>query len=206
MTETSLQDMKRLRKKSAAPDSPLLNAHEQETVLSYAEAFAALTAPGAPFELTTDAHGVRWFARRPPDLTHLLDAVGRFGDREAIVYGESVNWSYREFVGCVRRCAGGLRRLAEPGARLAILGANHPRGAEAAVIGESHGDLGEQVCALVRLREGAVIEPGDLRAWVAETLAAFKAPDRIEFSPVDLPRNAAGKLLKPAIRQHFCES
>jgi long-chain acyl-CoA synthetase len=48
----------------------------------------------------------------------------------------------------------------------------------------------------VSLRPGAVASEEELRAFVANRLAAFKVPVRIVFWPEPLPRNPAGKVLK----------
>ena len=43
----------------------------------------------------------------------------------------------------------------------------------------------------------------ELRAFVAEHLAAFKVPVRVAFSSEPLPRNAPGKIMKPQLRSFF---
>jgi long-chain acyl-CoA synthetase len=76
----------------------------------------------------------------------------------------------------------------------AVLAA-HPAVAEAAVVGEPHPELGEEVAAFVALREGAREAPEALVAWCKERLAAFKYPRRVTILD-RLPRAATGKLLK----------
>jgi long-chain acyl-CoA synthetase len=81
-----------------------------------------------------------------------------------------------------------------PGEVEAVLLA-HPSVAEAAVIGEPHPEMGEEVVAFVVLREGVGEDPRQLVAWCKERLTAFKYPRRIVL--VDrLPRSATGKILK----------
>lgn len=71
----------------------------------------------------------------------------------------------------------------------------HPAVAEAAVVGEPHAELGEEVVAFVALRQGAREDPQALVAWCRERLAGFKYPRRITI--VDrLPRASTGKVLK----------
>jgi len=71
----------------------------------------------------------------------------------------------------------------------------HPAVAEAAVLGEPHAELGEEVVAFVALRQGAREDPQALVAWCRERLAGFKYPRRITI--VDrLPRASTGKVLK----------
>ena len=81
----------------------------------------------------------------------------------------------------------------------------HPGVADAAVIGIPDSDWGEQVLAVVQLREG--IAPSDelaaeLVAYCGTHLAAYKRPRRVEFR-AELPRTEAGKLYKRQIRDEF---
>ncbi len=77
---------------------------------------------------------------------------------------------------------------------------NHPDVIDAAVVGIPHPVLGEEVAALVQLRPGADFTPEDLQAHVATQIAAFKVPVRIEQHHEPLPRNANGKIMKPAVK------
>ena len=43
----------------------------------------------------------------------------------------------------------------------------------------------------------------ELRAHVANQIAAFKVPVEIQFQDEPLPRNANGKILKPVLREQF---
>jgi long-chain acyl-CoA synthetase len=76
----------------------------------------------------------------------------------------------------------------------------HPAVTEAAVIGVPHERLGEEVGAVLRVRDGATVTEDDLRSWVAERLAAFKVPSRVWLTDEELPRNASGKVLKRELR------
>jgi acyl-CoA synthetase (AMP-forming)/AMP-acid ligase II len=53
----------------------------------------------------------------------------------------------------------------------------------------------------VRLREGANVSEDDVRAHVAERLAAFKVPTHVWLVDDELPRNASGKVLKRELRE-----
>ncbi|RLA41873.1 MAG: long-chain fatty acid--CoA ligase [Gammaproteobacteria bacterium] len=77
---------------------------------------------------------------------------------------------------------------------------NHPDVIDAAVVGIPHKILGEEVGAVVQLRSNASFKPEDLQAHVASQIAAFKVPVRIEQHHEPLPRNANGKIMKPAVK------
>jgi acyl-CoA synthetase (AMP-forming)/AMP-acid ligase II len=71
---------------------------------------------------------------------------------------------------------------------------------EAAIIGVPHDRLGEEVGAVVRVRDGATITEDDVRDLVAARLAAFKVPAHVWLTTEELPRNASGKVLKRQLR------
>jgi long-chain acyl-CoA synthetase len=79
----------------------------------------------------------------------------------------------------------------------------HPDVYEAAVFGLPHERLGEEVAAAVRPRPGHRIDAEELRRFVGERLASFKVPSRIEVASEELPRNAAGKILKRVLRDEM---
>lgn len=70
---------------------------------------------------------------------------------------------------------------------------------EAAVVGRPDPVLGETPVAFVSLRPGASAEPDQLIAFVRTRLAAYKIPSQIIIQP-ELPKNAVGKISKPALR------
>ena len=77
----------------------------------------------------------------------------------------------------------------------------HPDITEAAIIGIPHERLGEEVGAVVRLREGSSMTEQDVKDHVADRLATFKVPVRVWLLDTDLPRNASGKVLKRELRE-----
>src|SRR3712207_3520246 len=76
----------------------------------------------------------------------------------------------------------------------------HPGVYEAAVFGVPHERLGEEVAAAVHPRPGASLSAEELQRHVGERLAAFKVPTRVVVLDHQLPRNAAGKVLKRQLR------
>jgi long-chain acyl-CoA synthetase len=82
---------------------------------------------------------------------------------------------------------------------------DHPAVMDAAVVGIPHRTLGEEPGAVVTLKPGASATEAELRAHVAEQLAAFKVPVKIKFWTETLPRNANGKILKNELKKLFEE-
>lgn len=78
----------------------------------------------------------------------------------------------------------------------------HPAVAECAVVGVTDADWGERVAAAVVLREGHTLDLESLRAWARDWLAAYKLPSRLLLLDA-LPRNAMGKVMKPALPPLF---
>jgi long-chain acyl-CoA synthetase len=76
----------------------------------------------------------------------------------------------------------------------------HPDVIDAAVVGVAHTVLGEEVKAVVQLKDGATVTPEELRAFCRAQLADFKVPEYVEIRSEPLPRNPAGKVLKNLLR------
>ena len=79
----------------------------------------------------------------------------------------------------------------------------HPAVMDAAVVAVPHKTLGEEPGAIVHLTPGASATEDELRAFVAERLAAFKVPVKVVFWPETLPRNPQGKILKSELKKVF---
>ncbi len=76
----------------------------------------------------------------------------------------------------------------------------HPKVAEAAVIGIKDGLRGETVKAFVVPKPGQTLEPKEIIHLCKEHLANYKCPREVEVME-SLPKNAAGKILKRVLRE-----
>jgi len=79
---------------------------------------------------------------------------------------------------------------------------DHPKVAEAAVVGKSHEIKGQAIAAFVTVKEGVqtsaeLVE--ELREHVAKKIGAIAKPDQILFSP-DLPKTRSGKIMRRLLR------
>lgn len=73
---------------------------------------------------------------------------------------------------------------------------------DCAVVGVPDPAWGDRVCAAVVLRDGATVEPEELRAFARSRLAPYKVPKNFALVD-DLPRNAMGKVTKLQVGSLF---
>ncbi|MBK7323039.1 MAG: AMP-binding protein [Candidatus Microthrix sp.] len=81
--------------------------------------------------------------------------------------------------------------------------ADHPAISDVAVFAVPHAEMGESVHAAVSLAEGLAWDEAleaDVVAWCRERMAGYKCPRSFEVHD-ELPRSAAGKLLKSPLRK-----
>ena len=74
--------------------------------------------------------------------------------------------------------------------------------AECVVVGVPDPEWGERVAVAVVLNDGHALDLASLRAWSKEFLAPYKLPSRLLVLDA-LPRNAMGKVMKPAVASLF---
>ncbi len=79
---------------------------------------------------------------------------------------------------------------------------DHPKVAEAAVVGRPHEIKGQAVAAFVTLKEGAKATPeliDELKEHVVKKIGALARPDQILFA-ADLPKTRSGKIMRRLLR------
>ncbi len=70
---------------------------------------------------------------------------------------------------------------------------DHPAVAQVVCFGMPHAKLGEEVAAVVVLRDGQSVSERDLQAFVSQRAADYKVPKKILFMD-EIPKGATGKL------------
>ena len=79
---------------------------------------------------------------------------------------------------------------------------NHPRVAEAAVVGRPHEIKGQAVAAFVTLKEGTTgtdILVSELKDHVVKKIGAIARPDDVIFA-ADIPKTRSGKIMRRLLR------
>lgn len=79
---------------------------------------------------------------------------------------------------------------------------DHPAIRECAVVGVADETWGEAVAATAVLHPDHTLDLPTLRDWCRERLSVYKIPKQLHTVPT-LPRNAMGKVTKPALRELF---
>jgi malonyl-CoA/methylmalonyl-CoA synthetase len=80
----------------------------------------------------------------------------------------------------------------------------HPSIREVAVVGVEDEVWGEAVAAAVVSVEGEYLDLASLRKWASDRLSTYKLPKRLAVVD-EFPRNAMGKVMKPAVKELFLD-
>jgi len=78
-----------------------------------------------------------------------------------------------------------------------------PEVLEVAVIGVPHDDLGEEVAAIVVLKDGTDMNPQAIQNFVKNRVAPYKYPRMVQIIRDPLPKSGTGKILKKEIRKKY---
>ncbi|MBX6365924.1 MAG: acyl-CoA synthetase, partial [Gemmatimonadetes bacterium] len=160
----------------------------------------APVADGAPGQIQVRGPGVfREYWRRPDATAAAFTPDGWFrtGDL-AVLEDGSYRILGRESVDILK--TGGEKVSA---LEIEAVLRGHPLVADCAVVGVPDAEWGERVCAAVVAPPGSAGPASDeLRAWARERLAPWKVPKEVRVV-AELPRNAMGKVTKPAVRELF---
>ncbi|WP_254525726.1 class I adenylate-forming enzyme family protein [Natrinema caseinilyticum] len=76
----------------------------------------------------------------------------------------------------------------------------HPKVADAAVVGEPHEDLGERVAVFAAPKPGEDLRLQDITEYMGDDVAVYKRPERLEIVE-EIPRNPVGKVVKTDLRE-----
>ena len=77
---------------------------------------------------------------------------------------------------------------------------DHPAVQQVVCFGLPHPKLGEEVAAVVVLREGMALTERELQAFVATRVADFKVPKKVLFM-AEIPKGSTGKLQRIGLAQ-----
>ncbi len=162
------------------------------------ESGAIVTAEDEPGEIQVRGPGVfRVYWKRPEASAETFDGDWfRTGDMAVLERG------YYRIMGrlSVDIIKSGGYKLSALEIEAALL--EHPHIGECAVIGLPDDTWGEAVTAAVVLDQAAVLDLPALREWCKGRLSVYKIPQRL-LVVAELPRNAMGKITKPAVRALF---
>lgn len=180
--------------------SPLTSARHVETRLIDPGTGRVIDEPGIPGELHTRGPQVfSQYFHMPEATARTLDADGfyRTGDLFRIAGDQG---QYLEFVGRTKDIIvrGGVNISAQEIESLLI---EHPAVASVAVVGYPDAKLGEKVCAAIVPKAGETPGLEEMCQYLRDScqVAVYKLPQRL-ITLSELPRNAAGKVLKSTLR------
>lgn len=91
-----------------------------------------------------------------------------------------------------------------PPAELEAILRNHPKVADAAVVGAPHPISGEVPRAFVVKKEGVEVTEQELKEYVAEKVASFKRLEGGVQFLTSIPKNTTGKIMRRQIKEQYC--
>jgi acetyl-CoA synthetase len=136
-----------------------------------------------------DRYVTQYWSRWTPDVYFTGDGAKRDGDEFFWLLGR---------VDDVLNVAG--HRIGTMEVESALV--DHPRVAEAAVVGRPHEIKGQAVAAFVTLKEGtqgSEVLVGELKDHVVKKIGAIARPDDVIFA-ADLPKTRSGKIMRRLLR------
>ena len=77
-----------------------------------------------------------------------------------------------------------------------------PQVAECSVVGLPDREYGEKVTAVIVPKNGADLDPEELKAYLKQRLSGFKVP-KVFLTVPELPKSAAGKILKRVLKENI---
>jgi acyl-CoA synthetase (AMP-forming)/AMP-acid ligase II len=194
-TETGINTVLRPEDQLRKPASCGTAVPGQEIRLVRADGTEADTGEPGEF-MVRNTWLAEYFGRPDATAGSLHDGFFSVGD---IAYRDAEGYYYI----CDRRIdmiiSGGVNIY--PAEVEAVLSA-HPAVMDVAVIGVPDDEFGEAVKAIVQLRPGMSATSEELIAYSNERLAGYKKPRSVDFVD-ELPRDAAGKLLKRKLRERY---
>ena len=157
--------------------------------------------PGVGEVLTRGPHVMKGYFRNPAETARALSAEGwlRTGDLGRIDAQGRLHIVGR----CKELIIRGGFNVYPPEVEAALN--DHPAVVQSAVIGRAAEGGNEEILAFVQVTHPDAVQVGDLRAFVAERLSAYKRPSHVLLVG-ELPASASGKILKHKLLGHFAEA
>ncbi len=132
-----------------------------------------------------------------PDLTAQVLKGGWFHTGDVVVMDADSYVTYVEKQSFIIVTSSGVKI---PPTEVEEVALTHPAVAEAAYVGLLQPDGGQLPTLFVALREGKQVTKTELRGFLAETIAIYKLPHRIEFI-AEIPKIASGKMDRRKLQQ-----